>query len=419
MDIQNSNGKNIQGDESVKFNLDFSLLFLIRFISTISVSLPINIAQEQYVFTDRFNTFDPNMCSTAEYSPPSNAQQTNAIAPFHNIAASSYDEQTEQNSDISLVRASDVTNNCITYSNVIFVPTIANNGNQLNHMHGNTIELVKHASNGHGVEVNDSQSFKYIVSSEPHFVNTFVPTNDIDGTTPALETVSTQAYIEPQSSHMITTVSRIDDNNLILNGISNETNQIHQQLNNDPNHIGVQMHTGISSSGNDQDVLMQDENGQLYRQVQNILINGTSMCPSDLLPILSAPVDLADPEYVEQSISRIQSTYNQRDNGMHDMPFQIPVNFVSNAESTESLPVASKAMDTNLDLQQVEFIYNSYRNTNMNQNDANQYEQSRIHDYGTETVSSILNENTNYQSSNDSSNQQRNPLESTMSSLCK
>ncbi|XP_055302719.1 uncharacterized protein LOC129568626 [Sitodiplosis mosellana] len=390
MDIQNSNGKHIQ------------------------VSLPMNIAQEQYVFTDHYKSFDPNMCSAAEYSPPppatnSNSQQTAVITPFHTIA-SNFNELPNQNSEIALVSASEVPSNCITYSNVIFVPTIANNENQLDQM-GGTIELVKHESDVSGAGINDSQSFKYIVSSEPRFVNTFIRTNDIDNTATVLSNDSSGAFI----GQPITNVPQIDESNLIVNSIPDEANQIHQHLNNvesiDQNQITVQMHTG-----NDQEVLMQDENGQLYRQVQNILINGASMCPSELLPILSAPVDLGDPDYVDnqlQSISRIQNSFNQRENSLHEIPFQIPVNFVSNSEPTETMPVTSKSIDTNLDMQQVEFIFNSYKNTHANQIDTNQY--------GTEQ--GILNSNTNYQqntsmqSNNDSANQQRNLLESTMSTL--
>lgn len=377
-----------------------------------------DMAQEQYVFTDHYKSFDPNMCSAAEYSPPpatnSDNQQTTVITPFHTIT-SNYNELSNQNSEIVLVPASDVSNNCNTYSNVIFLPAIANNGNQLEQI-GDTIELVKHESEVPGVGVNDSQSFKYIVSSEPRFVNTFIRTNDIDQSTTVLSNDTSATFIDQSTPHMITTVPQINNNNLIVNTISNETNQMHQHLNNDPNQIEVQMQTD-----NDQELLMQDENGQLYRQVQNILINGTSMCPSELLPILSAPVDLGDPDYVDnqlQSISRIQNTFNQRENALHEIPFQLPINFhTSNAEQTETIPVNSKTIDTNLDMQQVEFIFNNYKNSGSNQLDTNQY--------GTEPDSGILSDNTNYQqntsmdTNNDSTNQQRNLLESTMSTLCK
>lgn len=376
-----------------------------------------NIAQEQYVFTDNYKSFDPNMCSAAEYSPPSatnsNGQQTTVVTPFHTIA-SGFNELANQNPEIALVSASEMPSNCITYSNVIFVPTLVNDGHQLDQI-GDTIELVKHESEVAAVRVNDSQSFKYIVSTGPSFVNTFIQTNDIDSTETVLSNDSSGAFIDQQQPHMITSVPQIDENNLIVNTVPDNANQIHQHLSNvepiDQNQITV--HTG-----GDQEVLMQDENGQLYRQVQNILINGASMCPSELLPILSAPVDLGDPDYVDnqlQCISRIQNSFNQRENSLHEIPFQIPLNFVSNSEQNEIMPVTSKSMDTNLDMQQVEFIFNSYKNTNVNEMETNQY--------GTEQ--GILDSNTNYQqntsmqSNNDSSNQQRNSLESTMSTLCK
>lgn len=411
MDIQNSNGKHIQGKIRVKLNILLLILSLYIFIFLFLVSLPMNIAQGQYVFTDHYKSFDPNMCSAAEYSPPPSAtnssQESTVITPFHTIS-SNYNELTNQNSEIALVPASDVPSNCITYNNVIFVPTIANNENQLEQI-GDTIELVKHESVVPGVGVNESQSFKYIVSSEPRFVNTFIRATDIDNST-VLNNDSSAAFIDQQSSHMITTVPQINNTNLIVNSISNRDSQIHQHMNNvetiDQNQISVQM-----QEGNDQEVLMQDENGQLYRQVQNILINGTSMCPSELLPILSAPVDLGDPDYVDNQLQSINRTFHQRENSLHEIPFQIPVNFVGNSEPTDTIPVSSKSIDANLDMQQVEFIFNSYKNTNVNQIDTNQY--------GTESDAGILNNNTPMQTNTDSVNQQRNLLESTMSTLRK
>lgn len=375
-----------------------------------------NIAQEQYVFTDNCKSFDPNMCSAAEYSPPSavnsNVQQTTIVTPFHAIA-SDFNELANQNPEITLVSASEVPSNCITYSNVIFVPTLVNDEHQLDQI-GDTIELVKHDSEvaGVGVGVNDSQSFKYIVSADSRFVNTFIQT-DIDNTATVLSNESSGLFVDQHQSHMITSVPQINDDNLI---VPDNANQIHQHLSNvetiDQNQITVQMHTS-----NDQEVLMQDENGQLYRQVQNILINGASMCPTELLPILSAPVDLGDPDYVDnqlQCISRIQNSFNQRENSLHEIPFQIPLNFVSNSEQNEIMPDASKSIDTNLDMQQVEFIFNNYKNTNTNEMESNQF--------GTEE--GLLNSDINYQQntsmqSNNDSNNQRNSLESTLSTLCK
>lgn len=398
------------------FVFNFFFIFQIFIVSS-----PMNNAQEQYVFTDNYKSFDPNMCSAAEYSPPSasnsNGQQTTVVTPFHAIA-SGFNELANQNPEIALVSASEVPSNCITYSNVIFVPTLVNDGHQLDQI-GDTIELVKHESEVAGVGVNDSQSFKYIVSTDPRFVNTFIQTNDIDNAVTVLSNDASGAFIDQQQPNMIASVPQIDDDNLIVNTIPDSANQIHQHLSNvepiDQNQITVQMHTG-----SDQELLMQDENGQLYRQVQNILINGASMCPSELLPILSTPVDLGDPDYVDtqlQCISRIQNSFNQRENSLHEIPFQLPLNFVSNSnsEQTEIMPITSKSIDANLDMQQVEFIFNSYKNTDANEMASNQY--------GTEQ--SILTSNTNYQqntsmqSNNDSSNQQRNSLESTMSTLCK
>lgn len=382
-----------------------------------------NIAQEQYVFADRLGVFDPNMCSAVQFSPPdttSNTEQTAIIAPFHAITTD-YNELSPQNQDISLVPSSEVPNNCITYSNVIFVPTLTNTENQLDQL-GDAIELVKHETPG--IETNDGQSYKYIVSSDSRFVNTFIRTNELDNATSILSNDTTGAFIE-QPSHMITTVSQINEDDLVVNGIQNEPNQIHSNLHNveqmDQNQISLEMHTG-----DDQEVLMQDENGQLYRQVQNIFVNGASMCPNELLPFISAPVDLADPDYVEQSMNRIQNTFQQRDHIDQNTPFQLPVNFVSNPDAIAT----SKPLDTNLDMQQVEFIFNSYRNdTHLDTHhiDTNHIDANHIvtNHYTTESDTNILDDKTNYQThsaihaNNDSANQHGSLLESTMSTLCK
>lgn len=360
-----------------------------------------NITQEPYVFA---NGFDPNMCSAAQYSPPqnqSNTGQTAVIAPFHALTSN----HTElSNADISLISTTDGANNGITYSNVIFVPTIASNGNQLDQI---GVELVPKHEDVSAVEGNDGHSYKYVLSSEPRFINTFIRSNEIDNATTIIN--NTEAAFIEQPSHMITTVSQINENNLIINGIPNQSTQIEQQNVEqiDQNQIAVQMHTT-----NDQEVLMQDENGQLYRQVQNIFVNGTSMCPTELLPLMSAPpVDLGDPDYVEQSMNRIQNTFQQRDLIAHDT---FPVNFITNSDVADTIPT-SKAIDTNLDMQQVDFIFNTYRNSS-NHIDGSQF--------GDETESNILNDKTEFQpepsmnSSNESTNQQRALLESTMSTLC-
>lgn len=361
-----------------------------------------NISQEQqYVFADGF---DPDICSTAIQFSPTNGTtntQTTVNAPFHTI--------TSNHNELSLISSSDATNNCITYSNVIFVPTLANNGDQLVDPASIGVEIVPKHEDVSTVEANDGHSFKYIVSSEPRFVNTFIRTDDIDNATAILDS-SNGSFIE-QPSHMIATVSQINENNLILNGISSESNQIEQHLHDveqmDQAQIAVQMETD-----NDQEVLMQDENGQLYRQVQNIFVNGTSMCPTELLPLISAPVDLADPDYVEQSMNRIQN-FQQRDLIAAHEAF--PVNFITNSNSSDTMPT-SKAIDANLDMQQVDFIFNSYRNNSENQIDASPFDD--------ESASNMLDvkdfqPQVSMNSNTESTHQQKALLESTMSTLCK
>lgn len=347
-----------------------------------------NIVPDQFVFEDPISNFDPNLTSANDFCTAIDenaAVQQTAITSFQAIA-SNYNEISPSNADISLVPSSEIPNNCITYSNVIFVPTIANDGHQI----ADSIELVKNEIESVAPQINDaSSSFKYVVSSDPRFVNSYIQTSSLNSTSAVLSNTPSDTF-----------------NDLIVNGISNETNQLAQQLHHvepiDQNQIAVQMH-----SANDQEVLLQDEHGQLYRQIHNIYVDGT-----ELLPIISESVGISGVGYSNNDIDRVQNTYQEK---VDQATFQIPDNFVTNTITNDP---STNTVDTNSEMQEVEFIFNSYRNTRplTDISQSNHIDSNQISNQY-EVVQNPGGQN--YQSHIQSNKEQQTLLESTMSTLCK
>lgn len=382
----------------------YSLIFVL-----ISDTLPLTV--QEYVFADQFDAFDTNctnLTPTTVYDPTTDSNSNThhaAIAPFHAIAPN-YNEIAQQNPEISMLPSED-SNNCITYSNVIFVPTIANDENQLNQMAVDPIKLVKAETEPLAAEANDSQSLKYILSSDSRFVN-FMETSDIENPSVVLHTDQTDAYIEQPSSQMIAAISQISENEIIGNGIDE---RIHSQLHAesiDQNPMAVQMH-----AASEQEVLLQDEHGQLYRRVQNIYVDSSSMCSDELLPIMN-PMNIPDVQYTQQDIDSIQNAYQKE----HEAPYQIPVNFIGSSGSSES---ATNVTNADLEMQQVEFIFNSYSDTRTIGN-TSQSGQIDPNQYVITPDAGILADKQTY-STHDAmqtnKEQQRILNESTMSSLCR
>lgn len=367
-----------------------------------------HIGQEQYIFSDGIKPYDPNLNLIDEYIPPpennTNSHQSTTIEPIHAIA-SNFNDDANQNPEIFFISSSNVSNNCIAYSNMTLMPS-----NQLDQI-ADAIGLVKNGAPG--IEPNDT----YILSSDSRFANAF-QTSDIDNASTAnvlCNDSQANAYIE-QSPHMITAVSQINDGNLVVNEISNENGEIHQNVNAiEQNQISIQMHPGP-----EQEVFLQDQNGQLYRHVQNIYGS------SELVPVIATPSgEIAEAVYNVDNFHRIPHSYQpNKETNHHELSYQLPVSYVETPVSTANMANTSKSTDDNLDMQQVEFIFNSYKNSkSLNENiqatnlaDSNQY--------GVAPVPNMLDDKQNYQSRHEmqsDKDQQRmfDCCESTMSTLCK
>lgn len=368
----------------IKLNLNqkFSTIYVnFQFKTFLLVSLPMNIVPESFTFAEQINHFDSNLSSANEYCTAieeNTTSQHTIIAPFQTIKAN-YNGVSTSNSNELLETSTEIPNNCITYSNVIFVPTITNNVEQM----VDSIELVKREIETTVPEINDStNSFKYVVSSDPRFVNTFVQTNNVD-------------------SSVLNDVTNVN-----WHQISNHSNQINQQIQQvEP--IETKQFTVQMQPTNDHEVLLQDEHGQLYRQVPNIYVDGTSMCTNtnDLMPIISTPVEITDVDYSNHNIGKFPNYSGKSDR----ITFEIPRNYDTNSTSNSR---NSNTVNTNAEMQEVEFIFNNYRN-NDSIDDISQ--SSHIGSNQFETPSTEQN----YHQSDINSNKEQSLLESTMSTLCK
>lgn len=378
-----------------------------------------NLVDGQYVFTNQTDTFEANLAAASEYCSTldSNAvsHQETTITPLINALASTYNNETNESStEIALsVQSSDISNNCITYGNVVFVPAIINDDNQQAQIQ-NAIELIKSETNAQKTEHSVNQCC--VLSSDPSVVNTFLQPPNIAGNGSAvLCETPTQAFNATNKTLASNTIAIDTD------GISVELNQIDQQQRQQQQmyHIVDSNHVNIESG--EPEVLLQDEHGQLYRPVQNIYVDGTTMCSNELLPIMTTPIDIAsNPTYVnvgngdsdQMHLQAMPDTYLQQN--VEQTPYEIPVNFIATADSNER---SSDAINANNGLQQVQFIFDSYGNdgsiNDINQTNAIECSNQFQIEPSAETAS--------YQTQFDmqSNKEQQNLLESTMSTLRK
>lgn len=270
-----------------------------------------NMVSQQYVFTDRIDAFDPNLVASTNYNTqiqPNTVTNNTVIAPFDTLTPQ-YNDVAESSGEISLVASSELPNNCITYGNMIFVPSISNDAETSTK------------------KIADQTPFKCVLSSDSNFLNTFIENSNIEASNDVLCRTTT----DPSSN----IISTINGNDLIVSDQSNQ--QLYHTI--DPNQVAMQ---------SDQEVILQDEHGHLYRQVPNMYVDGTSMCSSELLPVISAQVDISDVDYGnEMSIERVENTCQS-----------IPVNFITSSGLNVD---NSNALGENSDMQQVEFILQGYR----------------------------------------------------------
>lgn len=377
-----------------------------------------NLVARQFVFANQADTFDANLNAASEYcaSLDSNSvTQESTVAPLINALASTLNGANESNAQISLsVTPSDISSNCITYGDVVFVPAIASDDNQQNQL-ANTIELIKDEQTAAAPQndVNQTPSFKCVLSSDAPFVDTFLQAPNDNLSTVLCETSTLHTFTEQHETHpthLATLNTNINGtNDLVANDIPTVANPIGQQQMYqivDPNHVNIQMPASAA-----QEVLIQDEHGQIYRSVQNIY--GTPICSNELLPIISTQIDIAPNAAFDEDqvhLQPLQNVYHHPDHHQNNEPYEMPVNFISTSNSNER---TSHTIDAT-DLQEVQFLFDTYRNGGQI-NDIHQTNAVESNQFQIETNTAATNYQTQFEMQ---SNKEQNLLDSTMSTLC-
>lgn len=325
---------------------------------------------DRYAFENRMKTFDPNLSSVARYSP----------TPSTSSAVNPYNE--------AIVSIPETSTDCVTYSNIIFLPTNSTNG--LDQV-VDAIELVKNENGASTSDCLDAHTFKYIVSSDQRFLSTFIQSSGIDGTNHA-----SNSYIDPTTSNMVTSIAGIDENNLILNDTCT-TEPHHDELNLENHSLGVQVQPEYSHIGteNGTEIIMQAPDGQLYRPVHNIYLNNDQTANGDdILPtIISEPLTFTDIEFTQPNQFDPDTFHNVSSDHGH---YHVPTSFMETGPSLGAT-----------------IVYNEYKGTKLpndqfQMDHVNVLETNQMQLYDTNPVITQVDKD-----------QQRILLESTMSPLCK
>lgn len=394
-----------------------------------------NIIPEQHIYTNHINAYDPNLSSVARYSPPS---------PYVASEINAHDVNIHQTSNDITATISEYSSNCLTYNNVIFVPNTSSNIID----HSDSVEMVKNESAISSINSNigESQSYKYIVSSDPRFLNTFIRNGN------AMENLSeidlnctvmpVNGYSE-QTQHIISAPAVIDEN-IIPNHISMYQEQNPHNIQHDANHhlhhhhsqhqsnianhlipsISDSFHNGKINES-EMDVVFQDANGQLYRQALNILLNHNEIGPNavEMAPTTSITETMVNDVGYPTGSYNINHNVSQHLQLHHVGPsYEIHANMGENIGISTAETVNENQMITNISQNNhsVELIYGNYNDCSHIQPDHNQYtvlepiDQSDVmHGQHADLMNRC---NTNMVMDKD---QQRILLETTMSPLCK
>lgn len=403
-----------------------------------------NIISEQRIFTNQISTYDPNLSSVARYSPPATYIPSDVNR--------SHDVSLHQANSVLTTTATEYASNCVTYSNVIFVP----NTNTSAIEHSDSVEMIKDESiiSSINSSISDPHSYKYIVSSDPRFLNTFIRNGSILENTAEMNinaTVTTvNEYPEQAQSQHMTSASSANEQIPISNH-SSHVNLYQQQNQHLPNnhHAGHhhQQHQPNLSSNHlmsnicdsfhnektdesEMEVILQGANGHLYRHVQNVYVNHNEINAVELMPSLVT-------EPMANEVGYSTEPYGSNHNvGQHlqlqhvGPSYEIQSNIGANQGISTAKAVNENQLITNISQNNhsVELVYGNYTDCGHIPPEHNQYTvlepvnpSNVVHDQH----ANLMNHGseTGYQPSAPISvmdkDQQRILLESTMSPLCK
>lgn len=256
-----------------------------------------NIAPGQYVYTndglDLVEQFDPQSSTSTE---------TLQVDSFNSV--SNFVENQLQNATNIIATSGDGSNNAVTFSNVILLPSMNDDASQ-------ALSSVQFITSDQDTD----NQFKYVVASDVELLNSFRP-NNVD------------VFADEQSSgEMIITAI---DVNASTDGINQSNVQMvnADQMNFDPHKLPEYLQNKL----NDNEMLMQSTNGQQYRHVQNIFVdNGQTIYSSELIPTnIQNGNALPDISYLDQD------NYHQND-GATCSSNTFPANFVDATTPSDQL----------------------------------------------------------------------------------
>lgn len=319
----------------------------------------ISLPNEQFIYPNRINAFDPNLCSAAEYSPPPPTAYTST------------------------------TDTPITYSNVIFLPTMTDSDRAVDDAGKVKNEATAMAS---------SPPYKYVVASDSRYAENIAEMNHING------------YVEPSPHTIIAEADGGCEQNLVYhaNAVEHHSEHHGQYSYIDADYM---QHSRDKHGRSDMEIVLQDANGQLYRHVHNVYVNhGDAINSVELMPTLISEAMVNGIGYATHE------TYDQS-NVAYDMHAPNIDGALSTVAGEKQLHHGNSSDDI-MQRNTVDSIYDNYKEQTQQYTMLESINQNNvIRDGG------AMHQNeakTNYQAKcSMEKDQQRILLESTMSPLCK
>lgn len=326
---------------------------------------------EQFIYPNRINSFDPNLCSAAEYSPPPSTSYASTTDPS------------------------------ITYSNVIFLPTIT-----LNDRSADDVETVKNET----AVMEPSSPYKYVVATDPRYANSFTRNGEIVENMSEMNHIN--GYVETPSHMIATTTNAGCEENLVYhaNAVENHAEHHTQYSYIDADYMH---HSRDKHGRSDPEIVLQSANGQLYRHVHNVYVNqGDTINPVELMPTLISEAMANGIGYATHD------TYDHTNGNAHAVAYEMHTNIDGSMCTTATEKHHSNDGEGVMQRGTIDLIYDSYKEQTQQFTMLETIDQNNVMRNGGGMHPG--EPKTSYQSKcSMEKDQQRILLESTMSPLCK
>ena len=192
---------------------------------------------------NRMSVYDPNLSSAAQYSPPSYSNANEASNDDHNVSPST----------------AEFASNCVTYSNVMFVPTTATNNGEIKQT---AEQLPSHA---------------YILA-DARYLNHEDAAHTADAGTISYD------------GQMVATTESTSEGNVVIINHNSHIETYHSDGTHQQNIHEIDMHPSYLQCKRDAgttEIIFQGANGQLYKHIPNLYGAGTDASTTiELIPAL-------------------------------------------------------------------------------------------------------------------------------------